>query len=228
MAKFSPKESLLKFQRFINEIFGLPDDRLFSISDLLSNQERFTMRALKGIRKGDKKKLKKNLLIAFSWLMAIANRFHIDVENAVWLRFPLVCSYCGKSPCICKKTHPLKRIKIIRKKSLKPKSLADFQKMFSLIYPPSSRILSDAGVHLAEEMGELNEVVHHFLGEHKNRQFEEIKNEIADYISCIFGVANSAKIDMAKEFVKMYYRNCHVCHKVPCICNFSFVAKFSS
>ena len=228
MKKFSIQESLLQFQNFIKDIYSLPDDRLFSISDLLSNQERFTMRALKGIRKGDKKKLRINLLIAFSWLMAIANRFHINVEEVVWRRFPAVCSYCGKQPCICKKIHPLKRKKLIGKKPLKPRKLSDFQKMFSLIYPPESRTLYHAGVHLAEEMGELNESIHHFLGEHKNRQFEEVKNEIADYTSCVFGVANSARIDLAKELAKIYYKNCHVCHRLPCICKFYFVAKFKT
>lgn len=228
MLKFSSKNSLSQFQNFINEVYSLPDDRLFSLSDLLSNQERFTMRALKGIRKGDKNKLKNNLLIAFSWLMAITNRFHINAEKAVWWRFPMVCSYCGKRPCSCKKIGLFKRVKIIRKKTLKPKNLSDFQKMFSLIYPPTSRTLTHAGVHLAEETGELSEAIHCFLGEHKMKQFEEIKNEIADVISCFFGVANSAKIDIAKEFGKMYYKNCHVCHKVPCVCNFSFVAKFKT
>lgn len=228
MAKFSQKESISQFQKFIQEVYGLPDDRLFSSSDLISNQERFTMRALKGIRKGDKNKLKINLFISFSYLMAIANRLHINLEEATWHRFPAICSYCGKQPCICKKIHPSKRLKIILKKSLKPKNLTDFQKMFSLIYPPVSRTLIFAGVHLAEEMGELSEAIHCFAGEHKTKQFEEVKNEIADFTSCFFGVANSAKIDVARELARMYHNNCHVCHKAPCVCNFSFVAQFKS
>jgi len=228
MARFSSKESLSQFQNFIGEIYNLPDDRLFSLSDLVSNQERFTMRALKGIRKVDKKKIIKNLLIAFSWLMAITNRLHIDAEKEVWRRFPFICSYCGECPCSCKKIKPKKRKKIISKKSQKPKNLIEIQKMFYFIYPPNSRTLADAGVHLAEEMGELSESIHFFLGEHKNKRFESVKNEIADYISCLFGVANSAKIDIVKELAKIYYNNCHVCHQSPCVCNFSFVADFKS
>jgi len=228
MAKFSQKESLLHFQNFINTVYNLIDDRLFSLSDLLSNQERFTMRALKGIRKGDRKKLKINLLIALSWLMAIANRFHINVEGAVWRRFPFACSYCGKAPCVCKRIRPLKRIKIVKEKSLQPKNLSDFQKMLSLVYPATSRNLFESGIHLAEEMGELSEAIHAFLGEHKNKQFENIEEEIADFVSCLFGVANSAKIDVAKELSRMYYNNCHVCHKAPCVCKFSFVAEFKT
>lgn len=100
--------------------------------------------------------------------------------------------------------------------------------MFAKIYPPAGRSLADAGVHLAEETGEISEKICAYLGEHKNKQFEEIKNELADWISCFFGVANSAKIDMAKELTKFYKNNCHICHKAPCVCNFSFVAKFKS
>lgn len=101
--KFKATQNISDFQKFIQDVYGLPDDRLFSLSDLVSNQERFTMRALKGIRKEDKEKLKNNLLIAFSFVFAIANRLKIDVENNLWKRFPYVCSYCRKVPCQCKK-----------------------------------------------------------------------------------------------------------------------------
>jgi len=228
MAKFSKKYSLEKFQKMIQEIYGLPDDRLFSVWDLLSNQERFTMRSLKGIRKGNIEKLKLNLLIAFSWLMAVSNRLHINIEDAVWTRFPLKCSYCGQSPCQCKKIKSENKVKFFRDIAGRPGSLAGFQKMFRMIYPPESRSLFEAGVHLAEEMGELSEAIHCYLGEHQKQQFRQIEVEIADYVSCIFGVANSAKIDISKELEKFYSRNCHDCHKSPCVCNFTTVAKFKS
>lgn len=223
--KFSASQKVSEFQKFIQDVYGLPDDRLFSLSDLVSNQERFTMRALKGIRKGDKEKLKTNLLIAFSWVFAIANRLKIDVENNLWKRFPYTCSYCGASPCQCKKTKSSERAKISVNNNAKPQDLAGFQKMFEKIYPSPSRTLIFAGVHLAEEMGELSESIHCFLGEHKQVQFVSIEEELADFISCIFGVANSAKIDMAKELEKTFFNNCHICHEAPCSCKFSFVAK---
>ncbi len=228
MVSVPASTTLAKFQRAIKDIYGLPDDRLFSLSDLVSNQERFTMRALKGIRKGDEEKLELNLLIAFSWLMALANRLHIEVEDSVWRRFPRLCSYCGERPCACKKTKPASRIQIVRKPSERPKSLQEFQVMFAEIYPPASRTLPDVGVHLAEEMGELSEAVHYFQGEHKSKQFEALEDELADYVSCVFGVANSAKIPMAEKLAKMFANNCHVCHEAPCVCSFSSVAQFSS
>ena len=228
MYKILDTHNISNLQGFIESVYGLPDSRLYSIPDLLSNQQRFTMRALKGIRKGNKEKLVYNLLIAFSWLIAVANRLHINLEGEVWRRFPRLCSYCGKSPCVCKTIKPTARPKISRKESLKPKSIKETQEMFEKIYPSPTRTLADAGVHLAEEMGEVSEAIHVFLGEHKEKQFSDITDELADYVSCIMGVANSAKIDVANELAALFSNNCHVCHKAPCQCKFSYVAKFKS
>lgn len=228
MALYLKNESLKDFQNFIFQSFALPDDRLFSIPDILNNVQRFAMRSLKGIRKDDQKKLTYNLIISLSWSLALANRMHIDAEEILWKRFPAACSYCGKSPCVCKKIKIQKRVKLSKNKFKRPKNLALFQQMFSEIYLPNSRSLTEAGIHLAEEVGELTEAVLTFLGEHKNSQFKEVQDEFADYISCIFGVANSAEIDIAKELEKIYYKNCHICHKENCTCNFSFVSKFIS
>ena len=110
----------------------------------------------------------------------------------------------------------------------KPKTLADFQKMFAAVYPIQERTIEEAGIHLAEEIGELNEAVICYYGEHKRSQFRQIEIEIADYISCVFGIANSANMDLAAELSKMFYHGCQVCHKIPCGCNFYFVRKYKS
>ena len=228
MASFKKSGTIEDLQGFIATVYALPDDRLYSIWDLLTHEQRFSMRALKGIRKNNVEKIKINLLIAFSWLMAIASRLHIDVEDQVWARFPKRCSYCGKLPCQCKAIKAIARARFKRDHALRPHSLGAFQKMFSEIYPPESRTLADAGVHLAEEVGEVSEAIHNFLGQHQQNQFDEIKLEIADLVSCIFGVANSAHIDIAKELEIMYSDNCHVCHKAPCVCSFSEVSKIKT
>lgn len=228
MTSFSSNQSIQQFQQFIQDVYGVPDDRYYSLYDLLSNQERFTMRALKGIRKGNKQHLKKNLLIAFSWSVAVFNRLHLDIENALWHRFPNFCSYCGHRPCTCHKEKPAQRILRRQSPQQQPQSLNDFQEMFRVIYPPSTRTLAEAGVHLAEEMGEVSEAIQAFLGEHKVSQFDNLKDEAADWVSCMFGVANSAEISIAKELALIYKKGCHVCHRAPCACTYSSVTRYSS
>lgn len=228
MAAFKKTGTLTDLQGFVQTVYGLPDDRLYSLWDLLTHTQRFTMRALKGIRKGNVEKLKTNLLIAFSWLLAIANRLHINVEDQVWERFPMRCSYCGKLPCACKALKASSRARFKRDNTLRPHGLAAFQKMFNDIYPAAGRTLPDAGVHLAEEAGEVSEAIHNYLGQHLESQFEEVKLEVADFASCIFGVANSARIDLSKEFSALYTNNCHVCHKAPCTCKFATVSKLKT
>lgn len=228
MYSFKKNGTLGDLQKFISNVYALPDDRIYSIWDLLTQQQRFAMRAIKGIRKGNIEKLKLNLLISFSWIMAISNRLHIDIEEEVWRRFPMLCSYCGHKPCICKTVKQTKRVRVRVDNTLRPHSLTAFQKMFSEIYPADGRTLADAGVHLAEEMGEVSEAVHNYLGQHLQKQFDEVRLEISDFISCVLGVANSANIDVAKELSIMYENNCHVCHKAPCACSFSEVAHIKS
>lgn len=212
------------FQEMVAGIYSVPDDRLFSLWDLLSQKQRFSMRAIKGIRKQDSGQIKFNLLIGFSWLMAIANRLHVDLDDEVWKRFPGFCSYCGQQPCACKKTKSPERKKL-KATSDRPRSLRDVQAMFEAIYPSKKRSLADAGIHFAEETGEVSESIHNYLGQHKKKLFDEIGLEMADYVSCAFGVANSAKIDVAAELEKLFYDNCHVCHQAPCVCSFMAISE---
>jgi NTP pyrophosphatase (non-canonical NTP hydrolase) len=219
--------SFQEFQEFIKKVYGVSNDRQYSVWDLLTQQQRFSMRALKGIRKHDISKTAFNLLIALSWLMNIANRFHIDVAAEVWKRFPGACSYCGTAPCSCSTVKPESR-KHVSSSGNVPRTIQDFQLVFAKVYPPDKRTLAEAGVHLAEEVGEVSEAVSNYLGQHRDDQLREIEAEIADLISCIFGVANSAHIELGDELARLYEKGCHECHKEPCECNFEKVAAFKS
>ncbi len=117
---------------------------------------------------------------------------------------------------------------VFKNRALKPKRVADFQNMFQQIYPAEARTLQHAGVHLGEEVGELAEAVHNFLGEHKKGQLTRIEEEIADYLSCVFSVANSADINVAHGIHQMFERNCFVCHQLPCACSFTTFSRFKS
>lgn len=223
---FLRTDSIADLQRLNMLVYGIPTDRFYSLENQLTQVQRFAMRTLKGIRKGDATAIRHNLTISVSWLLSIANRIHIDVEEEVWKRFPSVCPYCASKTCICAAVKPTSRKKVTTIGKKKPSSLQAFQEMFRIMYPPEKRTLPDAGIHFAEEVGEVSEAIHNYLGQHIDKQFDEIKLEIADLISNMFATANSSGIDLSIEFEKMYRKGCHVCHKIPCTCSYTFIAKY--
>jgi NTP pyrophosphatase (non-canonical NTP hydrolase) len=239
-----PNEPLAKFQDMVWNIYGLADDRLYSNWDLISNMERFTMWGLKGIRKGkigdliipsqlertpnpaesfsnvySTIGLKFNLLLGAAWLFALTSRLHIDLEEQVWQRYPYYCPYCGQLPCNCKDWKGPRATPTPPNKA-KPATLSDLQKMLEEIYPAKNRTLEHAGVHWAEELGELSEAWHLFEGTHKQKHFQQLELEAADYFTHFLTVANSAGFNFAEDFYKLIPEKCHVCGKKQCVCNF--------
>jgi len=228
MAFVKQNTTIKEYQHFIKEVYGLSNERYFNLEDMVINVERFIMRGLKGIRKGDKEKIKINLLIANSWFTSVMNQLHIDLENEVWKRFPYLCSYCASCPCLCKEKRIESRQKVFVDEKKRLKTLEEFQNMFKEIYPPQKRSLEHVGVHLAEELGEFSEAILIYRGERKEEDFEEIKLEAADLFSCFMGVFNVLGINVAKELSVMFSNNCHVCKNAPCTCSFIDITRFKS
>ncbi len=218
--------SIQQFQLFIKEVYALQNDRYFDIAEMLNNIQRFAMRGLKGIRKGDAGKTKKNLMISFSWFIATLNRLHINLENEVWRRFPNLCSYCGSRPCSCKAQRLDQRQDVPIDNTQQPRTLIEYQKMFHDIYPPSTRTLEHAGVHLAEETGEFTEALLAYRGERTDADFQEVMLEAADYFSCLMGVFNSLGINFSEELARFYNNNCHVCYQSPCLCSYTTIKRY--
>lgn len=223
---FRANENIRALQQFNDTVYGIQNDRFYSIEDALTQVQRFAMRTLKGIRKEDKDIIRKNLCISVSWLTSIANRLHIDLEDELWKRFPGVCPYCGGSPCTCEKKKPGARKSVIAKGKKRPSSMKEYQDMFKMMYPPEKRTLPDAGIHYAEEVGEVSEAIHNYLGQHIGKQFDEIKLEMADFLSNAFAIANSLEMDLNEDLAAMFTRGCHVCHRAPCACSYSFIVQY--
>ena len=228
MPAVSADTTIRQYQDFIREVYGMPNERHFDVWDMLSNVQRFAMRGLKGIRKGDHEKTRLNLLISMSWFLSLLNRLHIDLEDVVWKRFPHLCSYCASCPCICRKNKIQARQPVPVDDAKRPVRLSDFQAMFESIYPPRSRTLEHAGVHLAEELGEFSEAILAYKGEHMEEHFRDVVQEAADVFSCMVGVFNSLGISISGELSGMFSNNCHTCGKAPCECDFNSIVKFSS
>ena len=228
MNALSSKSSLKDYQHFIDEVYGPSNHRHFTPMDMLANIERFAMRSLKGIRKHDDEKTKINVLITLGWFLSLMSLYDIAIENVLWRRFPYRCSYCGTCPCSCKEKRVQKR-KILRASNARrPKTLVGFQQMFGAIYPASKRTLEHAGIHFAEEIGELSEAVLRFRYGHTENDFGVIELEAADIFSCSMGICNSLGIDLGAELARSFAHGCHVCRKIPCQCEYSTVMNFKS
>jgi len=228
MPTILPDMSIQQFQLFVKEVYEKPNLRFYEIAEMLNNIQRFSMRGLKGLRKSDADKTKRNLMISFSWFVSTLVRLRIDLGEEVWKRFPYVCSYCNTCPCKCKVEKIKERQHIIINSDKKPKTLSAYQKMFSEIYPAPSRSIEHAGVHLAEELGEFLEAFWAYRTDRKKEDFKKLKTEAADYFSCLIGVCNSINIDLAKELALFFPHNCHECREAPCICSFEKVKNFAS
>lgn len=228
MAGLKPNTSLEAYQAFIAAVYGPNNRKHYSVEEMLTNINRFTMRALKGIRKGDEKKTALNSTIALSWFLSLMDQLSINLEEHVWKRFPYLCSYCGECPCACKTRKVQKRITLKIDPKLRPKSIRGFQKMFEDLYPSKHRTLEHAGIHLAEEIGELSEAVLRFRGHHREEDFDNIVLEASDLYSCFMGVFNSLNFDYEKNLVKSFKNGCHECHNTPCTCEYNFVINYRS
>ena len=228
MASVTLSSSLKDYQDFVEQVYGSKNRREFSIDEMLTNVARFSMRGLKGIRKGDGEKIRLNMLISLSWFMSLMSQLEIPIEEYVWNRFPYLCSYCGECPCACKAKKIQKRIQPHIDQSVRPKTIRGLQEMFGAIYPASARTLEHAGIHLAEEVGELSEAVLRFRGMHGKKDFDKVSLEAADLFSCFMGVLNSAGIDYAAALAEDFSDGCHVCKHAPCTCEYGFVIDFKS
>lgn len=224
----SKNPTLSEYSKFVNSVYGLQNDRCYTVWDMLANTNKFAMRSIKGVRKNNREKIRLNMLITMSWFTSLMNQFHVDLDGIVWERFPYLCSYCGECPCACKAEKVSSRRKVLGNMSMKPVTMADYQKMFNKIYPKEGRTEKDAAIHLAEEAGELSEAFHIYMGDRKVAHFNEVRLEAADFFSCMMGVMNSSNIDCQKELVKLFSKGCFVCGKAQCICTFDDVNDFKS
>ena len=220
--------SIKEYQDFVKHTYKKPNDMHFDLNDMLSNVQRFAMRGLKGIRNGNKEKSRLNFIISLSWFMSTMNRLHIDIEDAMWKRFPYLCSYCASCPCSCSDNKWETRKDVSIDDAKRPGNMKDFQVMFDKVYPSSNRDIYKAGVHMAEEVGELSEAILAYRGSHKEDDFDKVILESADLLSHYFCVFNSLDMDIAHEISNVFDDNCHICNKMPCNCDFDSVIKFRS
>jgi NTP pyrophosphatase (non-canonical NTP hydrolase) len=212
-----PNSSLKCFQERNDALYRIPNDRYYSAEKIFMRLHRHITHILKAVRKNRYMHIEYNLCMAFSWALAMFNRYHIDLATEMWRRFPGRCPYCWTAPCGCKERRRKRRKFSGRPNVAVPVSIRAWQKMFAKIYP---NVVLESAIHLAEEAGEVNEALQVYMVECDDASFRRVIEELVDVVTHIFGVANCMKLDLAHWISGYFSGGCPRCRKAPCDCGF--------
>ena len=131
-------ENISDCQQLILDIYGIPDDRLYEVEDLLYYGQKFSLKYFRMLKIKNIDIASENLIISLAWFLALMNRFHIDLEKVSWKRYSFKCPFCLEIPCICLKKEDIKAQKTGRPSSRKPKDISKWQEMLGKIYQNGS------------------------------------------------------------------------------------------
>jgi len=214
-----PKELKIKdLQKTILDIYGIPDDQLYSVEDLLYYGQKFALLALKKLEDGDKEGAILNYSITLAWFTALINRYHFELEKVTWKRYSFKCPFCLEIPCICENKEEQMAKKTGRPSSRRPKNIENWQEMIKKIYPEDN--IQELSMVFLRKADDLNYSYRLFLREKLLKHFKEIEIKSADYFVLLLRIFNALEADITNQFHKMFKNGCHVCHKTPCECNY--------
>lgn len=206
-------EDLLKKQ---SEIYSISNDRLHSVDDFFYYQNKFFIRFLR--QKDINKDKVDELIIAFAWLLSLANRMKINLSETLHRRYPYKCPFCLNIPCDCSANFPFESKKVGRPNALKPQKMSDWQKMIDKIYP-----YDDESVYLNTLLisDDLHCKFRKFQKETKKKYFSQTEIACADLFVSYVRVFNHKKLNISTEYQRLFKSGCYVCRKSPCQCMYS-------
>ncbi|MBU6501110.1 MAG: hypothetical protein KGJ89_04470 [Patescibacteria group bacterium] len=222
--------SMFEFQEMFGSIYG-PANEKATIQKLISILcQTVCLGIMKNARKNKKADLIEQLPNVMSRSFAIQNRLNFNAEADQHFKFPGVCSYClSYDGCICsfRKTSGdgytpagKKRLAALRadKKNL-PKTIREHQLSHKKLYGRRHEeyTLLHISTRLVEEVAEVSEA--YDIG-----QTEELRFEIADVQSWVFGVCNLINLELPEhqqiyidDLMWQYYPwQCKKCHRNVC------------
>ncbi len=211
--------SLASMQILNAKIYLVQNDQNYSTGDIISRIHNYVGIVDKGVELGKHDRIDYHLAMAFSWLMAFANRLHCSIEAEAWERFPGYCPYCTGLVCGCGSERPLTRVTTSPPKQPRPTSLKEFQAMLGRIYPRNN--LKDSSRRLQQEVSELDQAYRLFKGTHEKRRLQKVMEEMVDVFARMCAVANCAPFDIA-DLMELHFKDgCPKCGRFPCDEGFS-------
>ncbi len=223
----SENNVILNYQKMIERIFGSVNAKREEITSL---EESLTM-SLSSIHGA---KQNSDFIVAISWLISLANKYNIDLTEALLRKHPNVCYYCLKSPCICSITKKEPPKKMSEREKAKEReyfySLLDKPYVFNFkyfvdsinkIYPANRSDFNHHGnyYHISkifEELGELIQAINKF----KQDDSVTINLEFADLFYWLLSLwsASFPDVDYDIAFEDYYLNGCRKCKSEVCKC----------
>ncbi len=181
-----------------------------------------------------------------SWLFALASKLRIDVQDEFLSQYPLCCSHCLGSPCICSETGKRPRpvsspywsalyLMSAKQKQEEIESRKNYAKAkgnisldsaadeIAKIYPQNQVIWSYAGawrhmVKLFEEVSEIHEALADYI--RGDKPVKAVANEIADVFAWIVGAwhIEFPLISLDEACSCYFFTGCPACSQDTCTC----------
>lgn len=125
-------------------------------------------------------------------LVIIARFAGVNLEEAVWQKFPDICPYCGRKPCECaeKKSSPHEELSVPKSRSF---TADELRVMLAEIYPPA-RARDKEYFYF---QGKIIEEAHEVLEVLRSPEHREREDELADLFARVAEVATVKGIPLA-------------------------------
>lgn len=219
-AKLERPKTLREFLEMNNHIY-FETNKKYTDLELICRIGEEAAEIMELARKDRRKDLPKYLARIFSWTCSAVNRLDIDLQEALWHKYPGVCSYCLRDAnCMCSVEHPsipdkeniLRRLRRERH-GREPQSLKEHQELHRRLYGKQNEriMLIQTVAHLSEEAGEVSKAFRH-------KKREELSAELADVVSWIFAGASRLEIDFEETYWQNYPYECETCRQSVCDC----------
>jgi serine/threonine protein kinase/NTP pyrophosphatase (non-canonical NTP hydrolase) len=233
---------LSEFQTLIHRIYALangerrPEDVMLR---LLSSAGQLGALISKGLATHSDG-VRGELTSFFCWLLALADATGIDLETAVWTKYPCACPYCSKvhdtqaAVDACKPETRVFRPSVLiltadRNKDRRPQTLLQWELLFREIFPLTF-VADEAKLvqKLLEEVGEVGAGLtrpHDRLITLRRDYADPLAFELADVFAWISVCSRLLALGdhespLASEMAKEYRsETCRRCHRAPCMCD---------
>lgn len=208
--------TISEMTNIVHNIYGIQDDRLYEMEDLFYYQQKFLIRFLSARKAKNQDKAIQNLTIVLAWFLALAARFHLDLDKSLYHRYSYKCPFCLSLPCACEEGEK-KPMKTGRPTSVRPETITEWQKVIKKIYPADRKLNHE----LRTALDEMHFAFRRFRRDLGRSMVKDLEVSAVDFFVIILRQYNIFEIDLAKTFSKFLKDGCFACKKTPCECYFT-------